>query len=715
MCKIEEMIMVDNSFNSNNSTSSISSSDYSEDESSSIMDSTYDTKLAKIIKDINEANTKSEKLYSIGAAIEIFDHSNIMKHNKEIQEGALNALYNQLLQEIEIDDDSFYVEQLDYELIADICFTITYLLRCSNDVKINLFDDTNIDIDIENYNNNDHDIGFDLVMTLIQIVQNCLDNNNAYHHRHQLSSSNNNNNISRIIYYPMKVLHILSRVDIISQKFANCEELLSLIVSLLGSDKGKNGSNNNNIDINVKIETMLVLKNIIHHSNNDDYKFSLLQYPSLLHTLVYNIYSSTYFGCVGGSVTGDNIIIDDDNNIEIYNNDITDNDYYYQNNNHNNNIYHCNKMKEIISIIFLSFTSSSSFCRKHIMNYGIVLNAFIHLLDDNNTTTSTSSTTYRIKYNILSSLYHLSNDNKCLSFLLLHYDGIFIDVLSHIIKHNYITSTSTITSNNTDSKVRLCSKALEICRAIATTTNTSDDTIEQLLERNGFLSTLEHALLSNDTNHCVRLEVANTFFHIASYVTPTMHVTHQFTQMLLRLSGTTNISAHDTVLDNNTICVEISARAILKMTLVANNHCILIQTPGLLASLATMALSTSLSSYHNYSNNSAIVAIRENATGALFNLSCTTNMQAKESMLSNTHLLYVLVQISTYGNIENRYSRDFAVGTLVNLSCLPDARTKLVKFDGLLLSLVQFVSDTTVEHSAKESVKSSIIQLVSVI
>ena len=50
MCKIEDMIMVDNSFNSNNSTSSISSSDYSEDESSSIIDSTYDTKLAKIIK-----------------------------------------------------------------------------------------------------------------------------------------------------------------------------------------------------------------------------------------------------------------------------------------------------------------------------------------------------------------------------------------------------------------------------------------------------------------------------------------------------------------------------------------------------------------------------------------------------------------------------------------------------------------------------------------
>ena len=73
------------------------------------------------------------------------------------------------------------------------------------------------------------------------------------------------------------------------------------------------------------------------------------------------------------------------------------------------------------------------------------------------------------------------------------------------------------------------------------------------------------------------------------------------------------------------------------------------------------------------------------------------------------------MQTSTHNNVENIHSRYFAVGTLENLSCLLDYRSKLVECDGLLLSLMAFTSDANIEHFAKESVKSFIVKLVSVI
>jgi len=264
--------------------------------------------------------------------------------------------------------------------------------------------------------------------------------------------------------------------------------------------------------------------------------------------------------------------------------------------------------------------------------------------------------------------------------VVLHYDGIFIDLLQQTIK---------------DTNSRLSSKALQVFRTIITT-----ETVEEVLERDGFLLTLQHILQSQqDTNR--RIEVANTILHIASYIKPNMNITYYFIQMLVGLSQVHEVG--DTI--SHTICIETSSRAILKMTLVANNHGILIQTPGLLTSLSSIASSS-------HSN------LRENATGALFNLSCSTSIHSKEYMLSNTILLYTLVQIICSSNtLENRYSRDFAVGTLVNLCCVcsDDVRTRLVRFDGLVSSLISFVSDGSVDWSVKESVKSSIIQLVSVI
>ena len=81
-----------------------------------------------------------------------------------------------------------------------------------------------------------------------------------------------------------------------SQNFEKCEELLSSLLSLLSENKNTK-SGRNIKDMNVKIETMLVLRNITCYSNNDDSTFLLSQCPSLLRTLVCNARSSTFFGC----------------------------------------------------------------------------------------------------------------------------------------------------------------------------------------------------------------------------------------------------------------------------------------------------------------------------------------------------------------------------------------------------------------------------------
>ena len=109
----------------------------------------------------------------------------------------------------------------------------------------------------------------------------------------------------------MKTLHALSLIYTTLQTFANCEESSLLLLSSLSENRNtKSGSNTK--DMNAKIETMLVLKNITCCSKNDDYKILLSQHPSFLRTLVCNACSSTHFDVGSGGSRFDNSIIEDD-------------------------------------------------------------------------------------------------------------------------------------------------------------------------------------------------------------------------------------------------------------------------------------------------------------------------------------------------------------------------------------------------------------------
>ena len=266
--------------------------------------------------------------------------------------------------------------------------------------------------------------------------------------------------------------------------------------------------------------------------------------------------------------------------------------------------------------------------------------------------------------NLLNALISMAVDGESCLFLVLHGDGILIDICKRLVEHD------------NDSMIR--KRSARALRLMAR------DSVAPLLMGNPrLIDTLAHRVLHDKSNE-VRAEAAEALTRCAGLVNATMDHHGDVLDMLTNLANRSDVSP------------DVVARAFREQASHVENRIPMARSCKLIAAIASIAISTQTSA-----------TAKEDSCHALLNIS---NEESTREMIAIGIVFEALVRNSNSSQRENCQARECAVRALANLAQNPKNRRKMAKHSALLQVLLQFVSYTTDEELKKE-VKNLILQL----
>ena len=268
----------------------------------------------------------------------------------------------------------------------------------------------------------------------------------------------------------------------------------------------------------------------------------------------------------------------------------------------------------------------------------------------------------RVIRNVLSTFDSLAMDGDSAVALVLHGDGIVLQVLARLVaEHSDETARHRAT------------RALRLlARQSATPLLVHDDTLMETLLTSGL----------HDENEHVRVEAAEAFASCASILKSSMAGHAEMLHSLTRL------------VHRNPAASESIAKALHQQAGYPGNKQAMAENRHVLEALATIAVREGLS-----------VACKVAATSALHELSSASSVRG--------HLVTgsVLQALTHTAHDRSETVRNHAMSTLLNLATLDSNRKVMVSHAGLLQSLVQYVATST-DNERKKTVKKTILKLV---
>lgn len=283
--------------------------------------------------------------------------------------------------------------------------------------------------------------------------------------------------------------------------------------------------------------------------------------------------------------------------------------------------------------------------------------------------------------NILKTLTNLAMNHELCVLILLHSDGLLLNIIKRLIRSN----GDNMNTNNSSSSVRR--RSARILRLL------SNESSIQILLRDSDVIPLLANLAWRDKSPDVRYEASETFARCAAMVN-------------------SDQSNYDTILDglmllrdNNSISAESFARALKGQSCSKKNCEIIARRQDLVDAIVNIAISTLVSG-----------AVKVDACSVLWNLSNEFSKNA--SIIASSSILHALVQNASI-SARNEDEMDpiivsrqkLAIQTIAKLAEQPLNRKTMVCHDKLLQTLIQFAS-TQPDNEVKAMVKQVILWLV---
>ena len=312
------------------------------------------------------------------------------------------------------------------------------------------------------------------------------------------------------------------------------------------------------------------------------------------------------------------------------------------------------KQEERVSAIFRNLAISPS-TRTVLAQKSEVLSALSRISNSSNRTTLR---------NLLNALISMAVDVESCLFLVLHGDGILIDICKRLIGHE------------NDEMIR--KRSARAIRLMA-----RDSAAPFLVADSLLIDTLTRRVL-NDKSKAVRAEAAEALARCAGLVDATMGHHSKVLDTLTKLANNPNVSP------------DIVARAFKDQASHFENRVSMGRRNQLINAIADIAISFEASP-----------TAKEDSCHALFRLSCD---ETNRDLMASPPIFEALVRNSTRRQGESERTREFAVRSLSNLALNTRNRSNMAKHAALLQALLQFVSSTTNEM-LKRDVKSLILKL----
>jgi hypothetical protein len=272
----------------------------------------------------------------------------------------------------------------------------------------------------------------------------------------------------------------------------------------------------------------------------------------------------------------------------------------------------------------------------------------------------------RTARNVMSTLNSLILEAECCLTLIMHGDGILLNVLSRFLS-----------CDEEDDKV-VRRRAARIVRFMA-----RDSCLPLMIAHEDLVESLSTCAVS-DPSIEVRMEAAEAFARCSTVINAPMP------QHTAVLESFTHLAVQP-----ETLC-ELVARVLKEQASRPTNRTPMANHDGLLDALAKIAIEKSSSRQ-----------AKDDAINALYSLSCEKcNL---EKMATPAVLNALMVQYTSRGATSRR--EETSMKMLMNLAAIPSSRKAIVTQDGMLNMLVQYAA-TTADASTKATIKQTILWLV---
>lgn len=316
------------------------------------------------------------------------------------------------------------------------------------------------------------------------------------------------------------------------------------------------------------------------------------------------------------------------------------------------------KVSERLSAVIRNLALSPE-CRLTIGRDPRYLNALLELVSHQNNP--------RVLRNVLNILHSLSMENDVNLLLVLHGDGMLLNVLKRLLVEDE------------DSVIRRRS-----ARTFRLLTNEASAPL--MVRRADVMALLSNCSLQ-DENHAVRCEAAEAFSKCAGLVHPRLPHFNTVIDAVIRLSKSPGIP------------LEVLGRALRDQSFSPDNRLAIGQNPALVRILADIAQSFD-----------SPEPAREDACCAFSQLSEEDEIRSR-LCADELRVLNALVCNAQGPAYDQSKRRKYAVQALVNLCALPANRNVMASHDLLLKTLLQFAAMST-DSKLKGDVKHSILMLV---